>query len=188
MSTSVNRLNYAQVVISLVSAVALLVISGAQFFIRTSSRDRQLVRVQRQIRFDGAYLLGKPEGNRSRKIVEDGLKTHRLKIVDPPQYNRIISPVVDNSRDSIQDCSDMLYKVRNALSRTHGKLASLMTMRCCLSCIKGLQNSENTERFLHVYEAIVFGLHRMDGRDIVTSQDIKFMHAFFYNTIIRVLE
>ncbi|EPY29597.1 hypothetical protein STCU_04424, partial [Strigomonas culicis] len=82
----------------------------------------------------------------------------------------------------------MLYKVRNALSRTHGKLAGLMSMRCCLSCIKGLQNSENKERFLHVYEAIVFGTHRMDGRDIVSSHDIKFMHAFFYNTITKELE
>ncbi|CAD2214135.1 hypothetical protein AGDE_05539 [Angomonas deanei] len=192
MSTVENfdqtRLNYAQVVISLVCAVALLILSAVQLFFRTSSRDRQFARVSRQIRFDGAYLLGMQSGNKSRRIIEEGLKAHRFRIDDPPQYNREINPVVSNSRDSKQDCAEMLYKVRSGLSRTYGRAAELMTMRCCLSCMKAVQTLEQHERFLQIFESITFGVHRCNGRDFVTSDDIKFLHAFFYNVIAKELE
>lgn len=184
-----SRFAAAQVVVALVIAAALIILSGVQLLFRTTTRHGRLLRVQRQVRFEGAFLLGKPEGSLQRKLVEEGLKSHRFRVDSPPQYNRSIPVVVANSRDSKQDCMEMLNQIRRLLQRSHGRCAELMSMRCCLSCIKGMIPNDQGERFLRIYETVVFGVHRMDGKENrLTSDDVKFLHAFFYNTMLKELQ
>lgn len=187
---SVNaKISYAQVVVSFVTAIALLILAGIQLLYRTTGRHRQLLRVQRQTRFDGAYLLGKPENNNQRRIIEEGLKEHRLRITNPPQYDRIIPVVVASSRDSKRDCMEMLNQIRSVLRRYHGNCANLMSMRCCLACVKGVLPEDQSERFVRIYEGVVCGTHRVDGTEkMLSTDDIKFMHAFFYNTILKEIQ
>lgn len=187
---SVNtQMSYAQVVVSFATAIAALILVCFQLLYRTTARHRQLLRVQRQKRFDGAYLLGKPEHNALRKIVEEGLKEHRLRITNPPQYDRVMPAVVSSSRDSKRDCMEMLKQIRSILRRYHGSCAGLMSMRCCLSCVKGVLPEDQSERFVRIFEAVVCGTHRVDGTEkMLTTDDIKFMHAFFYNTILKEIQ
>lgn len=186
---STIELVYAEVVVSFATALGLLVICSIQLAYRTTRRHRDLLKVQREIRFDGAYLLSQPEQDRRRLIVEEGMKVHAFRITDPPQYNRVIPAEVADSRDSRQDCAEMLNRTRSVLTRTHGKSAELMSMRCCLSCIKGVLPAEQSERFLRIYEAVVFGSHRVDGSEkLLSTDDIKFLHAFFYNVILKELQ
>lgn len=183
------KLTYAQVVVSFVTAIALLILALLLVVLRTTWRHRMLIRIRREIRFDGAYLLGKQEGNPSRRIVKAGLMEHRYRITSPPQFDRVMPAVVANARDTRHDCLEMLERIRGLLEQSHGKAARLMSMRCCLGCIRGVLPLEQCERFLHVYEYVVFGVHRVNGCErYVSSDDIKFIHAFFYNTVIKELQ
>lgn len=189
--TSVNRtkLNYAQTVVSLATAVGLVIITLIDLLYRSTSRHSKLLRVTRETRFDGAYILGKPAKSRARLILENGLKTHELRIRNPPQYSRFIPAVVSDARDAKQDCAEMLSKVRVVLSRSYGRSAELMSMRCCLSCVKGALPAEQSERFLRIYDRVLFCSHRVNGDEkTVTYDDIRYMHAFFYNNVLKVLQ
>lgn len=189
--TSVNRtrLNYAQTVVSLATAVGLIIITLIDLLYRSTSRHSKLLRVTRETRFDGAYILGKPAKSRARLILENGLKTHEFRIRNPPQYSRFIPAVVSDARDAKQDCAEMLSKVRVILCRSYGRSAELMSMRCCLTCVKGALPVEQSERFLRIYERVLFCSHRVNGDEkTVTSDDIRYMHAFFYNSILKVLQ
>lgn len=183
------QLTYAETVVSLATAIGLVILVLLDLLYRSSSRHSMLLRVQRETRFDGAYILGKPTGNSARAILENGLKTHEFRILNPPQYARSIPAVVSDSRDAKQDCVEMLSKVRSILSKSYGRCAELMSMRCCLACVKGALPVEQSERFLRIYERVMFCSHRVNGDEkLVTSEDIRYMHAFFYNNVLKVLQ
>lgn len=188
-SVNRTRLNYAQTVVSLATAVGLVIITLIDLLYRSTHRHSKLLRVTRETRFDGAYILGKPQTSRARMILESGLKTHEFRIRNPPQYSRVIPAVVSDSRDAKRDCVEMLTKVRVILSRSYGRSAELMSMRCCLTCVKGALPNEQSERFLRIYERVMFCSHRVNGDErMVTSDDIRYMHAFFYNSVLKVLQ
>lgn len=188
-SVNRTRLNYAQTVVSLATAVGLVIITLIDLLYRSTHRHSKLLRVTRETRFDGAYILGKPQTSRARMILESGLKTHEFRIRNPPQYSRVIPAVVSDSRDAKRDCVEMLSKVRVILSRSYGRSAELMSMRCCLTCVKGALPNEQSERFLRIYERVMFCSHRVNGDErMVTSDDIRYMHAFFYNSVLKVLQ
>lgn len=148
-----------------------------------------MIRVQRQLRFDGAYLLAKSEESRRRIIIENGLEEQKWRIVNPPQYGRVIPAVMEKGRDSRQDCLEMLAKTRECLAKSHVPCAELMSMRCCLSSMRGMMPHNQVERFLRIYEGIVLGSHRIDGSEKnISSDDIKYLHAFYYNTILKQLQ
>ncbi|CCW59941.1 unnamed protein product [Phytomonas sp. EM1] len=182
-------MSYIEVIISLASSLVMGFFTAVQLFYRAADRHNQLLRVHRQTRFDGMPFLSKPRTDCRRKIVENGLNEHKYRIVNPPQCGRIIPAVVANSRDSKQDCAEMIHKIRSVLQRSHGKCAELMSMRCCLSCVKGVLPESQSERFLRVYEMVSFGVNRVNGMEqYLTSEDIKFLHFFFYNTILKELQ
>ncbi|KAG5465352.1 hypothetical protein CUR178_00054 [Leishmania enriettii] len=183
------KLTYAETVVSLATAVGLVILVLLDLLYRSTTRHAMLLRVQRETRFDGAYILGKPEGNRARIILENGLKTHEFRIRNPPQYSRVVPAVVSESRDAKKDCFEMLSKVRTILAKSHGRCVELMSMRCCLACVTGALPGEQSERFLRIYERVIFCSHRVNGDEkLVTSDDIRYMHAFFYNNVLKVLQ
>ncbi|CAM43816.1 conserved hypothetical protein [Leishmania braziliensis MHOM/BR/75/M2904] len=183
------KLTYAETVVSLATAFGLVIIVLLDLLYRSTFRHAMLLRVQRETRFDGAYILGKPEGSRARIILENGLKTHAFRISDPPQYSRVVPAVVSESRDAKKDCVEMLSKVRTILAKSYGRCAELMSMRCCLACVTGALPAEQSERFLRIYERVMFCSHRVNGDEkLVTSDDIRYMHAFFYNNVLKVLQ
>ncbi|CCW67086.1 unnamed protein product [Phytomonas sp. Hart1] len=184
-----SKMSYIEVIISFVSSLGLLIFTAIQLFYRTADRQNQLLRVHRQTHFDGMPFLSKPKTDCRRKIVENGLNEHKNRIVNPPQCGRIIPAVVENLRDAKQDCAEMLQKIRSVLQRSHGKCAELMSMRCCLSCVKGVLPENQSERFLRVYELVSFGVNRVNGMEkYLISEDIKFLHFFFYDTILKELQ
>ncbi|KAK7196715.1 hypothetical protein NESM_000610900 [Novymonas esmeraldas] len=183
------QLSYAETVVSLATAIGLVIIVLLDLLYRSTSRHTLLLRVHRETRFDGAYILGKPEGNRSRALLEKGLKTHEFRIRNPPQYARVVPAVVSDSRDAKRDCVEMLSRVRSILAKSYGRCTELMPMRCCIACVKGALPGEQAERFLRVYERILYCSHRVNGDEkLVTSDDIRFVHAFFYNNVLKVLQ
>ncbi|PBJ71933.1 hypothetical protein BCY84_16153 [Trypanosoma cruzi cruzi] len=182
-----TELVYAEVVVSFATAIGLFVFTVVQLLYRTTRRARRLWRAENQIRFDGAHFLSKPEGNVGRKIIEIGLKEHENKEVKPPSF--VLPAVVANDRDVRADCLSMLAETRQIFRKQYGDSACLMSMRCCLSCVENALPSSQTEDFLRLYENVLFGQHRVDGiSDSLTNDDIKFLYAFFHNTILKEIQ
>ncbi|ORC93156.1 uncharacterized protein TM35_000024820 [Trypanosoma theileri] len=182
-----TELLYAEVVVSLATAVGLIVLTVIQLLYRTTRRARRLWRGENQVRFDGVHFLNKSEGNIGRKIIESGLKEHENKEFRPPSV--ILPAIISNERDARADCLLMLHEIRKIFYKQYGNCANLMSMRCCLSCVEGVLPLAQTEDFLRVFESVLFGQHRVDGNaDIVSNDDIKFMHAFFHNTILKEIQ
>ncbi|KAG5489932.1 hypothetical protein JKF63_00049 [Porcisia hertigi] len=183
------KLTHAETVVSLATAVGLVIIVFLHLLCRNTIREMKLSKVHREARFDAAYILAKPEGDRSRIILENGLKTHEFRIQNPPQYSRVVPAVVSASRDAKHDCVQMLNNVRSILAKSYGRVAELMSMRCCLACVTGVLPADQSERFLRIYERVMFCSHRVNGDEkLVTSDDIRYMHAFFYNNVLKVLQ
>ncbi|RNE94916.1 uncharacterized protein Tco025E_10287, partial [Trypanosoma conorhini] len=180
----ISQLVYAEVVVSFATAIGLLVLTVVQLLYRTTRRARRLWRTENQVRFDGAHFLSKPIGNAGRKIIEFGLKEHGNKEVKPPSF--VLTAVVANDRDVRADCLSMLAETRQIFHKQYGDSACLMSMRCCLSCFENALPPSQTEDFLRLYENVLFGQHRVDGiSDTLTNDDIKFLYAFFHNTILK---
>ncbi|KAH9582001.1 hypothetical protein LSM04_002330 [Trypanosoma melophagium] len=182
-----TELLYAEVVVAFATAVGLLVLTVIQLLYRTTRRARRLWRGENQVRFDGVHFLNKSERNIGRKIIETGLKEHENKEFRPPSV--VLPAIISNERDARADCLLMLHETRKIFYKQYGYSAKLMSMRCCLSCVEGVLPLTQTEDFLRVYESVLFGQHRVDGSgDTVTNDDIKFMHAFFHNTILKEIQ
>ena len=144
-----------------------------------------------RIRFDPSYFQSKPKDYPPRVVVESGLEYHKYKVRQPPQRDaRRVPPIVDN-RDAKAECLLMLETLRRALAPTLGATMSL-SMRSALECIQTALNPQHVERFIRLYETVLFGSHRIsamndsDYRE-VSVDDLKFMHAYFYNTIMKEL-
>ncbi|ESL06310.1 hypothetical protein TRSC58_06018 [Trypanosoma rangeli SC58] len=182
-----SQLVYVEVVVSFATAIGLFALTVVQLLYRTTRRARRLWRAENQIRFDGAHFLNKPVGNAGRKIIEIGLKKRVNKEIKPPSF--VLTAIVANDRDVRADCLSMLAETRQIFRKRYGDLACLMSMRCCLSCFENALPPSQTEDFLRLYENVLFGQHRVDGIcDTLTSDDIKFLYAFFHNTILKEIQ
>ena len=82
----------------------------------------------------------------------------------------------------------MVETLRAALGPSIGA-TSFMTMRALISCIERvLRNRGSTERFLRIYESVLYGCHFADGTcGDVTKDELAFLQAYFYNTILKEL-
>jgi hypothetical protein len=51
-----------------------------------------------------------------------------------------------------------------------------------------LRNRSSTERFLRIYESVLYGCHAADGTcGDVTKEELAFLHNYFYNTLLKEL-
>ena len=180
---------YIQVVVALASALALLVIVVAALVYRSTRRHARLVMMQRRTRyFVGMYLSKLLPTDRRREIVEAGLVCHRNRIEAPPLHAPRVLPAIKDRCDARQDCVKMVETLRAALGPSIGA-TSFMTMRALISCIERvLRNRGSTERFLRIYESVLYGCHFADGTcGDVTKDELAFLQAYFYNTILKEL-
>ncbi|KAG8340157.1 hypothetical protein TRVL_09014 [Trypanosoma vivax] len=178
---------YAQVIVSFAIAICLFVATVILLLYRTNQRTRKLWKVGNEVRFDGSYFLSKPEKSIGRKIVERGINAQQNFSFTYP--NAVLPSVVANGCDARVNCLSMLEETRNIFYKQYGASARLMTMRCCLSCLDGVLPQKQTEDFLRIYESILFGQHRADGVDgDVTYEEIKFVHVFFHNSILKEIQ
>lgn len=169
-------------------AVLFLLVGIFLYIVRTSQRRRNLSSVTAQAQSDTCHHLEKKPNNRSRRIIEEGMKKNASQIKDPPQYHRVGSPIATNGHDLRDDCLQMLTKIRTALKKIHEHNADLMSMRSCLACVEGTWPVEEGEFFLRVYERIVFGIYREGTNSIaIASDEIHFMKVFFYHKVLQEL-
>lgn len=175
---------FASLIAAFGGAGALLVGSFFLALFRSSMTSKKVSRVTQIIRNDAPYFLSKKPNNKQRRFVEEGIKKNVFRFRHPPQFNRTLPPFMGKLHDSKDDCIVMLEKMRSALKKVQGHTADLMSMRSCLSCIDGNWPAEEGERFLRVYEKIVFGVFR-EGHESpsLNTEDIQFMKFFFYHKV-----
>nr|CCC93652.1 conserved hypothetical protein [Trypanosoma congolense IL3000] len=181
------NLLYAEVVVSFATAVVLLVLTVILLLYRTALRARQLWRVKNEDRFDGEKYFNRSDGNMGRKILERGVKARGSVCFKRPSV--ALAPIVANGCDARTNCLSMITETRKLLYKQYGAPALLMTMRCCLSCIENVLPSGQVEDFLRIYESVLYGQYRADGNpDIVSSDEIKFLHVFYHNSILKEVQ
>lgn len=167
-------------------AGAFLVFGIFLLYVRSATTKKKLSRIIHFIRNDAPHFLSMNPKNKKRRCVEVGIKKNSSRITTPPQFNRTLPPILRKLHDSKDDCAIMLGKIRRALRKIHGHTADLMSMRSCLSCVDGNWPIEEGERFLRVYERIVFGVFR-EGHESpsLSTEDIQFMKFFFYHKVMQ---
>lgn len=176
------------IIVSWLCAALLAGVGIALLIVRSSGRRKKIHAVRTLMRSDVEYYLNKSPTNTSRRIIEDGAKKNSSRITDPPQFNRTVPAVMSDSRDAKEDCVQMLAKIRLALKPSHGHNAELMSMRSCLACVEGTWPVEEGERFIRVYEKIVFGVFREGCTSLsLNNEDIQFLKLFFYHKVMQEL-
>jgi hypothetical protein len=178
-----TRTVYLEIILALVGATGLLILVLVQLIVRSKLRIQRLATMRNRVRHDANYYYTRGWKKDPRvDIVALSVAAFQHRIVDRPQYGRVLPAIVDgDGRDARKDARAMLDRLRAALPAGFAHCS----MRTAVATLLAL-NRADADRFVAVFESVLLGVHAGDGTvGDTTHDDLAFMQQFFHNGIMK---
>ncbi len=177
---------YGKLVYCVSLGIIALLIVVVQLVVRSKLRVGALAASQRRVRLDAYHYCHSSSASAKsvqKRIIDLTVQQVTNKPSKLPQFNtRVIPSILRDGRDARKEIATMLAQARQQLPPLLGRCASMATV---IAFASHHLDPLEAKRFLAIYHAVAFGVHTGDGTEgDVSSDDLLFMHKFFYNRVI----
>lgn len=186
--TSVDqRSPLAELILAFASCVALILLAAAQMIIRGQIRKKRLSTMRRRTRMDAAYYMTLDKWQSDPRC---GIVTKSIAVLDrpppeAPQFHTRVIPSVVAVSCARREAKAMLDKARGAMP----PVLSHASMRTIAAHVRAGLDPEELMRFVAIFEAVLFGVHRGDGSEgDVTEAELNFMRGYFTGHLAKELQ